>query len=140
MKNNSKQLKHILERLPKARTYFASQPPVIFAYVFGSFAKGRTTSFSDIDIAVYVKSTKDLSIIKTHLISDLIDILETDNLDLVILNTASLFLKAQVIKQKKIIIDKQPFVRHKFESLTLREYFDFSVKERDILKRRYSIG
>jgi len=36
-------------------------------------------------------------------------------------------------------VDNAPFVRHKFESLTLREYLDFSVKEMEIYERRYSI-
>ena len=36
--------------------------------------------------------------------------------------------------------DKDMFLRHRFESLTLRKYFDFSIKERSIFKRRYALG
>jgi len=49
-------------------------------------------------------------------------------------------LKARIIQNKKVLIDKDPNLRYSFESLTLREYFDFSIKEKDILYRRYKIG
>lgn len=140
MKSNSKQLKQVLNRFPKVKRYLLDQDSVIFAYIFGSVAKGKEASFSDIDIAVYVANTNNLEKIKLLILGDLADILEKDRIDLVILNSASLVLKAQVLKHKIILVDKKPFLRHKFESLALREYFDFSVKERDIYKRRYSIG
>jgi len=67
------------------------------------------------------------------------ELLWTDEIDLVILNTASLPLRARILEKKRVIVDNAPFVRHKFESLTLREYLDFSVKEMEIYERRYSI-
>ena len=45
-----------------------------------------------------------------------------------------------VLKNKRIIVDKDPFARHIFESLSMRKYFDFSVKEAELLKRRYLHG
>jgi hypothetical protein len=68
------------------------------------------------------------------------DILGTDEIDLVILNNAPLSLTGRILQERKILVDKEPFVRHLFESRILREFFDFTVKERDILKRRYGIG
>ncbi len=118
----------------------SSSPEIIFSYIFGSIAKGTQNPLSDIDIAIYVDNVQDLAEFKMQTLNKLMDALETDKIDLVILNTASLFLKAQVLQQKILLTDKNPFFRHKFESLTLREYFDFSIKERDIFKRRYSIG
>ena len=67
----------------------------------------------------------------------LVEILETDEIDLVILNTASLPLQARIIRDKKTLVDKDPFLRHRFESLILRQYADFSIKEMQILERRY---
>ena len=58
-----------------------------------------------------------------EILGKLSEILHTDEIDLVILNTASLPLLARIIKNKKILTDKDPFLRHKFESLTLRKYF-----------------
>jgi predicted nucleotidyltransferase len=36
--------------------------------------------------------------------------------------------------------DKEPFSRHAFESLHLREFFDFRIKENSLLLRRYGLG
>lgn len=36
-------------------------------------------------------------------------------------------LRAEIVRNKRQLVDKDPFCRHKFESLTLREYFDFAA-------------
>ena len=38
--------------------YLADRDDIIFAYLFGSYAKGNQTHLSDIDIAVYMKYDK----------------------------------------------------------------------------------
>jgi len=83
-------------------------------------------------VTAYLKSN-------SHIIR-LIDILRTDEVDLVVLNAANLPLVINILKNKKIIVDKEPFTRHIFESLAMRKYFDFSVKEAAILQRRYLYG
>jgi hypothetical protein len=45
-----------------------------------------------------------------------------------------------IIKAKEVIVDNDPFERHRFESLTERKYFDFSYKELGQLRRRYLHG
>ena len=74
---------------------------------------------------------------KLDVLGNLNDCLQTDEIDLVILNTASLPVRMQVLKNKKIIVDKRPFLRHRFESQAIRTYLDFSYLETAILKRRY---
>jgi hypothetical protein len=64
----------------------------------------------------------------------------TDEIDLVVLNTASLPLIMNILKRKKRLVDKDPFKRHAFESLVMRKYFDFSIKESTQLRRRYLNG
>ncbi len=130
----------ILDRISQAKVYLEGHPRVLFVYLFGGLAKGKPTPLSDVDIAVYLSKGGDVAQEKMEILGKLMDILGTDEIDLVMLNTASLPLKARIIENKKVITDKDPFVRHKFESLTLREYFDFSVKEMGIFKRRYSLG
>jgi hypothetical protein len=77
---------------------------------------------------------------KLELLSNLADILKTDEIDLVVLNKAPLTLKMKILENKRIIVDKIPFLRHRYESLTLREYFDFSFKESFILGKRFLRG
>ena len=131
---------NILQLLPKASDYLGSHPKVLFAYLFGGLAMGKPQPLSDVDIAVYLADSLFLADVKLDILGALIDIFETDEIDLVILNSADLPLIINILKNKKVIVDKDPFVRHKFESLTMRKYFDFSIKEAAILQRRYMHG
>lgn len=127
----------INQLLPAAESYLQSHHNVLFAYLFGSLAKGNPTPLSDVDIAVFLRPGVKSAENKLELLGRLIDILKTDEIDLVVLNTANLPLVMNILKNKKILVDNNPFVRHNFESLAMRKYFDFSIKEAAILRRRY---
>lgn len=130
----------LISCLPEVKKFLAASPAIIFAYLFGSLAKERATPLSDVDIAVYLRESADTLREREEILGNLIEIFRTDEIDLVILNTAPLPLTARIIANKKLLADKEPFLRHKFESLRLREYFDFSVREMQIFTQRYSIG
>ena len=126
--------------LKGAVNYLQSQTDVIFAYLFGSLAKERHLPLSDVDIAVYLGEDVEIPGTKLEILGELIDVLQTDEIDLVVLNTAPLPLKMEILQNRKILVDNAPFIRHAYESLTMREYFDFSFIELSILKRRYVRG
>ena len=113
---------------------------VKFAYLFGSAAREEQNSLSDIDIAVYLREDCDPAEAKLDLIGKLMERLGRGRVDLVILNTAPLPLVARVIRCRKVLADRDPFSRHRYESRILREYFDFSVLEESILNRRFAVG
>jgi hypothetical protein len=115
-----------------------NDPNIIFAYLFGGLLKDRKNPLSDADIAVSVKNVKSLDYLE--LFGKVTKALGTDEVDLVILNTAPISLTGRVLQDSKVLVDKNPFMRHRYESLTLREYFDFRIKEREILRRRYGLG
>ncbi len=131
---------NILQLLPGAVDYLKFHPNVLFAYLFGGLAKGKPQPLSDVDIAVYLKPGCNVAEEKMEILGKLINILQTDEIDLVVLNTSDLPLVMNVLKTKKVIVDKEPFTRHIFESLTMRKYFDFSIKESAILQKRYLHG
>ena len=131
---------NILQLLPGAVKYLELHPKVIFSYLFGSLSKGKPSPLSDVDIAIYLKKGDNLADRKLEILGKLIDILETDEIDLVVLNTTDLPLVMGVLNNKKLIVDKDPFARHLFESLMMRKYFDFSIIESAQLKRRYLHG
>ena len=79
----------ILKLLPKVETYLRYREDVQFAYLFGSYAKGKITPLSDVDIAVYL-SGSNFSQKRLEILGGLIEVLKTDEIDLVILNTAPL--------------------------------------------------
>ena len=113
---------------------------VIFAYLFGSLAKGKRTPLSDMDLAVYLDPSAVGPESKLDILLTLGNVLGTDEIDLVVLNTAPTSLTGRILAGKKILVDKNPFLRHDYESLELRKFFDFSIIEKRHLKRRYGIG
>ena len=130
----------ILSRIADVRKVLAEEEAVVFAYLFGSLASGRVQPLSDVDIAVYVKPAADLSSYKFGLFEKITDVLGTTELDLVLLNTAPVSLTGRVLQNKQVLVDKEPGRRHAYESLTLREFFDFRIQEDAYFKRRYQHG
>jgi uncharacterized protein len=128
----------MLNRISLLEPLLESDCRIIFAYIFGGLATGNLRPLSDIDIAVYLDSCADKAEAKLEIIGNLSDTLKTDEIDLVILNDAPISLVGRILKKKRLIADKQPFLRHSFESLALREFFDFSRNEQDILFRRFA--
>jgi predicted nucleotidyltransferase len=121
------------------RKYLESREDVLFAYLFGSLSKGSPSPLSDVDVAVYLREG-DLSDMRLEILGHLMDILKTDHVDLVILNTAPLPLKIRIIRDGTLLVDNEPFARHAFESATIRTFLDFSKIEKQILEKRYLHG
>jgi hypothetical protein len=92
-----------------------------------------------VDIAVYLAGSVTADV-KLDILGKLIDILGTDEIDLVILNTAPPLLAMNVLRKKQVVADNEPAMRHRFESLSFRKYFDFLPVELDMLKKRVAHG
>jgi predicted nucleotidyltransferase len=130
----------ILSKLPLVEKTLAEEDNVLFAYLFGGLAAGKLKPLSDVDIAVYVRDMSGLAEFKLGLFSRLVDVLNTSEMDLVILNTAATSLAGRILQQRRVLVDKEPPRRHTYESVTLREFFDFRIKERAYFGRRYGVG
>lgn len=131
---------NILQLLPGAGNCLEAHPMVIFSYLFGSLATQNVSPLSDVDIAVYLKPGADIAECKLEILGGLMDVLHTDEIDLVILNSVEPALLIRVLKNKRVIVDKDPFSRHIFESLAMRMSLDFSIFESAHLNRRYMNG
>ncbi|MDH5202854.1 MAG: nucleotidyltransferase domain-containing protein [Nitrospirota bacterium] len=131
---------NILSRIPEVKRVLAQDDNVIFAYIFGGLAEGKDKPLSDIDISVYLRDTDNLAEYKLQLFNMLADVLGTSELDLIILNTAPISITGRILQNKQILVDKEPSVRHAYESLTLRKFFDFRIKEDALFSMRYGIG
>jgi predicted nucleotidyltransferase len=128
----------IHQKIEPLTDIFTSDSNIVFAYLFGGLLKDKPNPLSDVDVAVYVKNIKKLDYLE--LFGNIANVLGTDEIDLVILNTAQVSFTGRILQNRKVLVDKDPFMRHKYESIILREFFDFTIKERDILKRRFGIG
>lgn len=130
----------IMDRIQSAASYLKKREDLVFAYLFGGLTKGEPKPLSDVDLAVYLTENTDVVSAKFEITEELVDILGTDEIDLVILNQSSLPLSMNVLKHNRILVDKKPFMRHLYQSLVMRKYFDFSRFESTLLKRRFYHG
>lgn len=115
-------------------------PDVVFAYLFGSLGSGRPGPLSDVDVAVYIEEGADLGSRRLEIIGALTRHLGTDEVDVVVLNSAPIALAGRVLSQRRVILDRRPFVRHRYESLATREFLDFRHFEHRLLERRFARG
>jgi hypothetical protein len=58
----------------------------------------------------------------------------------VVLNTAPTALVGRILGSRRVILDREPFRRHRFQSQVLREFLDSRVFEHQLLSRRYPGG
>src|SRR5579872_3771293 len=121
-------LMNLFERQSRLNQLFA-QSPVNAAYLAGSLS--NRTSFghlTDVDIAILlmeqIKSDQFLDY-QLYFFSELAKRLESDNIDVMILNQASLLLKLQVIKYGQILFSRDEKQRVMFETRAVMDYLDF---------------
>jgi uncharacterized protein YutE (UPF0331/DUF86 family)/predicted nucleotidyltransferase len=121
-------LMNLFEKQAQLNQLFA-QNPVNAAYLTGVL-KGRTSfgELTDIDIAILlmdqIKSDQFLDY-QLYFLSELAKRLETENIDVMILNQASLLLKLQVIKYGQILYSRDEKRRIMFETKAVMDYLDF---------------
>lgn len=120
----------------------AAKPEILFAYLFGSVAKGTSGKVSDVDVAVFFDPTVELQEAGFGYLSALTEELSAllrIRVDVVILNRAKIVLRYQVLKNGLLIHAKSYEARRTFHELTVREYLDFKpalqVQREYMLKR-----
>ena len=133
---------NLFEKQSQLNQLFA-QSPVNAAYLAGSLSS--RTSFghlSDVDIAILlmdqIKSDQFLDY-QLYFFSELAKRLESETIDVVILNQASLLLKLQVIKYGQILFSRNEKQRVSFETKAVMDYLDFKKFDdiqNDALNRR----
>jgi len=128
---------NLFEKQSRLTQLFAHNP-VNAAYLAGALSS--RTSFghlSDVDIAILlmdqIKADQFLDY-RLYFFSELAKHLESDAIDVVILNQASQLLKVQVIKHGQILYTRNEKQRVSFESKTVMEYLDF--KKFDDIQRQ----
>jgi len=113
---------------------------VEFAYLFGSTATGRRTPRSDVDLAVHLNEHTDSHEARLEIARVAATHLGTDAIDVVVLNDAPIALAGRVLTTRRVLVDRNPFARHRYESLTARMFQDFRLREHRILADRYRHG
>ena len=100
---------------------------IALAYLFGSQARNDTSRLSDYDFAIYLYPYKkeELPELKLSVMTAISDILNSDQVDLVILNESDYpELKYSIIADGKFIYGSDK-IRIEVEPKIMNEYFDF---------------
>ena len=105
-----------------------SKHPVLFAYLYGSYASGVVHPFSDLDIGIYIDKVPD----SKHLELELSLSLEIDaNIESVvasevrIINNLPLVILGKTITEGALIYSRDEIIRVDFETSVRSAYFDF---------------
>ncbi|MDO8662272.1 MAG: DUF86 domain-containing protein [Candidatus Omnitrophota bacterium] len=136
------------------KKYFLNKPDISAAFLFGSQAKTYAGKISDWDIAVYFWPKEDKSEIEweeagkaypgeNKIWDDLVDILKTDNVDLVVLNRAPANIAASAISEGRALVIKDRKAFLDFMLVTMRQaedYSDFVDTYYKISQRSSSLG
>jgi predicted nucleotidyltransferase len=105
----------------------ASEETVRLGYVFGSQVEGHTGPLSDVDIGVLVDSScrDDPTACRARLAHEIGAALDTDAVDLVLLNQAPIELAYRVIAQGKRVYEESRAIRVEYEAYVLGRYGDY---------------
>ncbi|MFH1491704.1 MAG: nucleotidyltransferase domain-containing protein [Pseudomonadota bacterium] len=118
-------------------------PSVLAAYLFGSTAAGIEREGSDVDIAVYLDeklNSSRMMEVRFHLL-DIFGSLYDREVDVVVLNRASLKMIHQVLYHGELIYDRDPERTLAFALQRQKEYFDFKYYiDKDIQQMRTFFG
>lgn len=115
----------LLERLTRA---LEDREEILEAYLFGSHARGQAQPHSDIDIAVYVDEERVAGRAwgyQAQLTTDLMVALGTNDVDVVVLNRASILLYHRVLHDGVRILSRDLRATTTRAGHALSRYFDF---------------
>jgi len=102
--------------------------PVLFAYLYGSYAEGAVHPFSDLDIAVYSAEAS----VSGNLRLELSLALEIDatlgegiETEVRVINHLPMVVKGRIITEGELIYSRNDELRVDFETSVRKQYFDF---------------
>lgn len=132
-------MNNLVKRL---KEYFEKREDVLMAFLFGSQAKRKAAKISDWDIAVYFKPLSPNHIEweddreypqESKVWADLVEVLDTDDVDLVILNRAPAYTSASALQGLPLVI-KDRRVYLEFMLIITREAEDYIRDSEDYAK------
>lgn len=111
----------------------AKQYRISLIYLFGSKARGRETSLSDIDIAVLLENDRDLNLKKIilDLIFEFSNVFHSDKIDLLLLNKAGLDIQYNIVSEGKLLFQLNEDVKCNYETRVIKLYLDFQKYEEE---------
>ncbi len=130
-----------VEKINELEKIFQNYQRIKAVYLFGSYAIGKENKYSDLDLAVLLDNV-DNKMIKLDILAEL-TANHFDNVDLVVLNHASLLVRFEAVKHNQLIYKRDDFNATQYYSSVVRKYLDFRPLleiQRKALKERILRG
>ncbi|MEO0115376.1 MAG: nucleotidyltransferase domain-containing protein [candidate division WOR-3 bacterium] len=127
---------HDLKKVfPSLAQRLAQEKDILFAYIGGSYGKGKEGPLSDIDIAIFLtNNAEDYFVKKIELYNLATEVLCTDEVDIIILNEATSEFAFNLIKNSTLLLSNDEAKRIVFETKVIREYQDFGYYRERMIK------
>ena len=123
------------EQVEKIKSYLLTivpdifgKSPVLFAYLYGSYARGFVHPFSDLDIGIYIENISYREYLELELSLSLeIDEKTGNNVasEVRIMNVLPLVITGKIITEGVLIFSRSEIIRVDFETSIRSAYFDF---------------
>lgn len=131
--------------IARLNSYFSARTDTVAAYLFGSSTETGRRVKGDVDIAVLLAPRAARRPVKAQveILADLRRLLGRNDVDVVILNNAPLLLRFEVLRNKKLIFERDIQKRVDFEVLSELKYFDWSPMQKffsDDLRTKVQVG
>jgi uncharacterized protein len=112
-----------------------TQADIAFAYLFGSFAKGRGRAASDVDVAVWLTSTGDSSgqpeaTDRGLELEVLLERMLRRPVQVIVLNRAPIELTHNILRHGRLVFSRAEDVRIRFYVAHARRYYDLASARR----------
>lgn len=120
------------EAIARLRKVLENNENVVFAYLYGSYARHQEHPFSDIDVAVFLKENT------TEAYMDLLSKLPElgREIDLRVLNDAPPLFRYKVIKEGLILVNKDPELLRRFIYETLVEALEIKDEIKNLIRKK----
>ena len=132
---------------PVLHRFFAEEEKVLLAFLFGSYARGRAGTHSDVDLGVLVGHDTDLDDpyrLQSELQRGVGKTLHRYDVDLILLNEAPLTLRYQVVRYGQVLFEREEGLRRWYWRRVVNEWFDTQPMRdrffRILLKRMEEVG
>ena len=128
------------KKIEQIRDCLARERDVEAAYLFGSYARGKESKFSDLDVAVLFSfdlPEEKITDRKIELMTSLSELLDMD-VEIVALNRASTLFKFMVFRESVCILERKPELAHSFKAKAIVEYLDFLPLRRHLESRLFA--
>ena len=121
-------IKQIMNSLFSIAPDIFSNRPVLFAYLYGSYATGNVHPFSDLDIGIYTDELSDIKYLELELSLSLEIDAKIGNgvkTEVRVINNLPLLILGNIITEGSLIYSINENVRVDFETSVRLAYFDF---------------